>query len=118
MDKRSLILFFIIAFFASSCSNKDSVFPDYKYQSVYFAYQFPVRTITLGKSNTFVNTLDNDHKFEIYATTGGVYDNEHDVTVNFEVDSSLVSDLLFSNGNEIEVLPENYYHFESDKIVI
>src|SRR5699024_5409222 len=77
------------------------------------------RTITLGKSNTFINKLDNEHKFKIYATTGGVYNNEKDVTVHFEVDTSLVSDLLFStNGDKIKALPKNYYHLESDRIVI
>lgn len=119
MNTRKFILISMIAFLATSCSNSISVFPDYKYQSVYFAYQFPIRTITLGDALTFVNTLDNEHKFEIYATTGGVYDNKHDITIDFEVDTSLVSGLLFnSNGEEIKPLPKNYYHFESDNIII
>jgi hypothetical protein len=119
MNTRNFILLIILASIASSCSNKEAIFPDYSYQSVYFAYQFPIRTITLGESNTFVNTLDNQHKFEIYATTGGVYDNKHDVTVNFEVDTSLVSDMLFnSNGDEIKALPKDYYQFESEKFII
>lgn len=119
MNTNKFILLLIIVSITTSCSNKISVFPDYKYQSVYFAYQFPVRTITLGKSNTFINKLDNEHKFKIYATTGGVYDNKKDITVHFEVDTSLVSDLLFNaNGDEIKALPESYYHLESDKIII
>jgi hypothetical protein len=119
MNTRNFILLVVLASLAASCSNKSSIFPDYKYQSVYFSYQFPIRTITLGDAETFVNTLDNEHKFEIYVTTGGVYDNKHDVTVNFEVDTSLVSGLLFNtNGEKIRALPQDYYKLESDKFVI
>lgn len=55
----------------SSCTNQDTDFNNFDYQSVYFAYQFPVRTITLGE-DIFDTTLDNDYKCKIMATLGGV----------------------------------------------
>src|SRR5699024_6330615 len=103
----------------TSCQNEGWNFPDYKYQSVYFAYQYPVRTIVLGESK-FNNELDDNHQFEIMATTAGVYDNKTDVIVDFEVDESLVDGFLFNNAtaNQIQPMPEDYYKFMSDQIVI
>ncbi|MGE8299191.1 MAG: adhesin, partial [Sphingobacterium paramultivorum] len=58
----------------ASCKNNDWEFPDFEFQSVYFAYQTPVRTVTLGE-DIFDNSLDNQHKVKVMATTGGVYNN-------------------------------------------
>ncbi len=102
-----------------SC-NAEKEFPDYKYQTVYFAYQYPVRTITLGE-DTYVNTdLDNQHKFQIYAATGGVYYSKNDVSIAVNVDNSLLgSGLRFGSGkDEILPMPSNYYSLASNNIVI
>ncbi|WP_317048104.1 DUF5627 domain-containing protein [Pontibacter diazotrophicus] len=102
----------------SSCENKEWVFPDYEYQSTYFAYQYPVRTIVLGE-DIFDTSLDNEHKFKVMATTGGVYDNSKDVTIDVVVDNTLAEGLLFTEGGtEVLPLPSNYYTLASDKIVI
>lgn len=102
----------------SSCENREWVFPDYEYQSTYFAYQYPVRTIVLGE-DVFDTSLDNEHKFKIMATTGGVYDNNKDVTIDVVVDNALTEGLLFTQGgDEILPLPSNYYTLASNKIVI
>lgn len=117
--KKLLFLFTIILpMIFHSCSNQEIEFPDFDYQTVYFAYQYPVRTITLG--DDFVNTtMDNEHKFQIMATLGGVYSNKNNVTVNFVVDNSLCAGYHYlSNGNEIRVMPENYYQLASNTIVI
>lgn len=110
-----LALFFSILF--TSCENEEWEFPDFDYQTVYFAHQYPVRTITLGE-DIFDTTLDNEWKFQIYATTGGVYENEQDVIIDITVDNSLVEGLSFSNGGEILAMPSDYYTMASDNIVI
>lgn len=102
----------------SSCTNQDTDFNNFDYQSVYFAYQFPVRTITLGE-DIFDTTLDNDYKCKIMATLGGVNNNDKDVTIDVEVANSLTTGLLFRpGGSPIVPMPSNYYSLLSDKIVI
>lgn len=102
----------------TSCKNEDWEFPDFDYQTVYFAYQYPVRTITLG-DDIFDTSMDNEGKFRILATTGGVYSSPRDVLVNVAVDESLADELLFEvNGHEIEVLPSEYYQLAAQSLVI
>lgn len=118
MKKLFLISFVLIA--VLSACNKDWSFPDYKYTSVYFPYQSPVRTLVLGE-DIFDNTLDNQHKFLVMATMGGVYENEKDVALNLAVDPTLAAKLKFgtATGDSVYVLPSNYYTLPKDaKIVI
>lgn len=99
--------------------NSDLEFPDFDYQTVYFASQYPVRTIVLGEDMNFDNTLDNEHKIEIKATLGGTRYNENNVVIDFNVNESLLSNLYFSdNGPQIQPLPSNYYTLASDQITI
>lgn len=102
----------------SSCTNQDTEFNDFDYQSVYFAYQFPVRTITLGE-DVFDTSMDNEYKCRIIATLGGVNGNNKDVTIDVEVANPLTPGLLFRPGGDpIVAMPSNYYSLLSDKIVI
>ncbi len=118
MKNKVFIMFIIILVSLTSCSNGDSEFNDYEYQSVYFAYQYPVRTLTLGE-DIFDTSLDNEHKSRIMATLAGVYDNNKDVTIDFSVDNSLVSGFLFGSGeNPIVPMPDNYYNLASNQMVI
>ena len=116
--KKVILMLAIILVGLISC-NQEVVFPDFKYQTVYFAYQYPVRTITLG-DDAFVNTdLDNAKKCQIYAATGGVYVSKKNVSIKIEVDNTLLRNgLLFSAGNEILAMPREYYTLASDKISI
>ncbi|WP_114778491.1 DUF5627 domain-containing protein [Botryobacter ruber] len=116
--KKICFNFLALLAFLTSCENKEVVFPDYEYQSTYFAYQYPVRTLTLGED--IVDTsLDNQRRVKIMATTGGVYDNKKDVTVDFTVDNSLTQGILFDqNGTAVKAMPSNYYKLASNKIVI
>ncbi|TCO10696.1 DUF5627 domain-containing protein [Natronoflexus pectinivorans] len=122
--KRILFITLITAFIAglfTSCENADWEFPDFDYTAVYFAYQSPIRTITLGE-DVFDTTLDNEYKAQIMATMGGVYANNNDVVIQIQVDNSLVDGLAF-DGNEdplrdIVAMPENYYSLSSDRITI
>ncbi|GAA4300275.1 hypothetical protein GCM10023163_22230 [Aestuariibaculum suncheonense] len=102
----------------TSCENQEWEFDNFEYQSVYFAYQYPVRTLTLGE-DVFDTTLDNEYKSRILATLGGVYDNSKEVSIDFSVDNTLVSGLLFEQGGTlIEPMPENYYTLASNKMII
>ncbi|UAY57019.1 DUF5627 domain-containing protein [Arachidicoccus terrestris] len=114
-NRRLLIILAVILF--TSCHNKEQIFPDYEYQTVYFSYQHPVRTITLGED--IVNTdLDNAHRCMIYATLGGVYVNRKNVSVNFSVDNSLISGVTFKDGSAVKAMPSSYYTLGANTIVI
>lgn len=106
----------LVAF--TSCENDEWEFSDYEYQSVYFAYQSPVRTITLGE-DVYDTSLDNEYKCEIIAKMAGAYTNEKDIEIDIEVNNSLVDGYLFEEGgDEIEAMPDDYYDLDSDQIVI
>ena len=108
--KRLFLISFISIAVLSAC-NKDWKFPDYKYSSVYFAYQSPIRTLVLGE-DVFDNTLDNQHKFLIMATMGGVYENTKDITLTLALDNSLTQRLKFdpnNGGGDVVAMPGNYY---------
>lgn len=114
IDRIALIL--LVAF--SACKNQDWDFPDYDYQTVYFAYQYPVRTITLG-DDIFDTSLDNAHKCKIMATTGGVYDNEKNITIGIQVDNALCDGFVFqTTTQDIVPMPSNYYSLAANQIVI
>ncbi|WP_200978061.1 DUF5627 domain-containing protein [Echinicola sp. 20G] len=117
MKKIPYILIAIVLIF-SSCENEDWEFPDFDYQTVYFAYQFPVRTITMGE-DIFDTSLDNEGKFKLMVTTGGVYSSPNDVSVQIEVDESLAEGLLFEEGgDEIEILSSEYYQLNTETVII
>jgi hypothetical protein len=111
----------IISIAALTACNKDWEFPDYKYSTVYFAYQSPIRTLVLGE-DVFDNTLDNQHKFLIMATMGGVYENKKDITLTVALDNSLTQRLKFdpnNGGGDVVAMPSNYYTLPQDlKIII
>lgn len=104
----------------SACESGTNEFPDYDYQTVYFASQYPVRTLELGEDEFVDLTLDNRHTVSIKAAWGGGYTNRRDVVIDYVVDPSLCDGLYFAEGGvatgEIEVMPESYYQLQSDKI--
>ena len=56
-----------------SCKSGDKEFPGYEGGStVYFPYQYPVRTIVLGDDEYDVTQYDWNHKCQIKATFGGL----------------------------------------------
>ena len=91
---------------------------DFDYQTVYFAYQNPVRTITLGDDDVYPTDLDNEHKMNVYVTLGGVWKNKQDRHVKIAVDNSLVDGKTFTNGSPVVAMPENYYRLTSNEITI
>src|ERR1044071_2775874 len=101
--------------------NNDINHPDFDYQTVYFGTQFPIRTVELGEDLFIDNSLDNQRKVLINATTGGVRQNNKDILLSFSVDPSLCDRLFFptdKGGNKILPLPSNYYQLASNQIII
>jgi len=108
------------AFAFTSCNkNKNVSFPDYDYKTVYFASQFPVRTVVLGEDLIIDNSLDREGKVSIKATMGGVRGNGNEVVIDFDVDESLCNNLYFSaTGGKVIPLPSSYYTLASKNITI
>jgi hypothetical protein len=117
MNKSILMSLLLIAIL-TSC-NKEKIFPDFEYQTVYFAYQYPVRTVTFGE-DIFNTDLDNQKKVKIFATTGGVYFAKNDVNVKIAVDNSLLGNgMTFGPGGaDIIPMPTKYFSLASDNIII
>lgn len=113
----SIVCTGMLAVAMMACENQDIEFPDYDESSVYFAYQYPVRTIVLGE-DIFDTTLDNEGKCEIYATMGGVYSNKQKIDIQIQVDNGLCDNLFFDAGYTKPVLPmpASHYSLSSDKI--
>ena len=117
MKKIIFISLIILAGF-SSCKNQDWSFPDYNYTTVYFAYQYPVRTIELGDDNVVDNSLDNAHQCQIMGTFGGAYSSKSDITIGIKVDNSLCNGLSFVGGGAVVPMPSNYYTLSANQITI
>ncbi|CAM4363822.1 DUF5627 domain-containing protein [Zobellia roscoffensis] len=94
--------------FMASCSNTEPEFDDFETQSVYFPYQTPARTLVLGNYDQGINEGDNAHRFEITALMTGVYSNDEERKIHFEVDNSLLA-----NVANVQALPADYYTFET-----
>ena len=102
----------------ASCHNKEQVFPDYDGGiTTYFAYQYPVRTIVLGESETFDTSLDNEGKCIIYGTMGGAYKGK-DIVVDIEVDNTLTDNLFYDaeGKNPVKAMPAGYYSLSGNQL--
>ncbi|MBN2806415.1 MAG: DUF1735 domain-containing protein [Prolixibacteraceae bacterium] len=114
---------FIIAGLAltlfTACHNQPWDFPDHDYTTVYFPYQYPIRTLVLGE-DIIDNTLDNEHKFKVMATLGGVYENKENVTIDVVVDNSLCDQLIYGaeDSTAVLALPESYYTLPDNKQIV
>lgn len=121
MKKNRIVSMLSAAILASllvSCENRPIEFPDYDYSTVYFAYQYPVRTIVLGE-DIIDNTLDNEHKCMVFATMGGVYANKQLVDIDIEVADYLCNNLFFTRGGSpVLPMPSNYYSLSASRITL
>jgi hypothetical protein len=118
MKKIFIILILFTGLF--SCENMENDFPDFNYTTGYFPYQYPVRTLVLG-NDVFDNSNDNNHKFLISATMGGVYSNKEERLLNIELAPTLCNKILFAAGSTdtIRLMPQAYYTLSSSqKLVI
>ena len=96
-----------------SCKNGDMEFPDFEEgTTVYFPYQYPVRTIVLG-DDEYDTSLDKAHKCQIKATFGGSY-NGSNGSVTVAVDESLCNNLFYEDGvTPVKAMPSSYYQLST-----
>ena len=113
----SLLAVGVAAMAMVSCENQDTDFPDFDYQTGYFAYQTPIRTLVLGNDERTNNSIDNEHKVRIYAVAGGTR-NGIKATLGFVVDESLCNNLEFSDGTPVLPMPSDWYTIQGDQIPI
>ena len=116
---KKILVILVLITGLTACENQKISFPDYKYSSGFFPYQYPVRTLVLG-DYIYDNTNDNNHKFLISAALGGVRTNNLDRQFNIALDPTLCNRVLFTSSlDTIRLMPANYYSLSSsDKIII
>lgn len=109
--KRNILKLICGVVLASGLVSCESIYPTFDDfeggTTVYFPYQYPVRTIVLG-DDEYDTSLDLAHKCLIKATFGGSYDGSNG-SVQVAVDESLVDKLTFADGTPVKAMPANYY---------
>jgi len=109
-NMKRILIFFTAIYLLTSCENMDFDYKDYDFSAVYFPFQYPVRTLSLG-NDKIDNSLDKLHKFHIGVSIGGFYEeNNNDWTVDYSVDNALVENYLINNSSDtLKILPVSYY---------
>jgi hypothetical protein len=115
--KKILYLLSVIALIFG-CTNQDIEFPDFAYQTVYFPFQTPVRSLILGDEEIGDNSIDLEHAFSIGASMGGMYSNTKDRVLTVKLAPELASNITDATGTALKLLPTNYYNSTLDKITI
>ncbi|WP_291528793.1 DUF5627 domain-containing protein [Bacteroides sp. UBA939] len=117
MNKNKLIMkWMVLGALLAGCENADKEFDDFEYQTISFATQTPVRTITLGE-DVYPTELDNEYRMQIIATLGGIWDNRKERVAQIAIDNDLCRGAYFANGNPVLPMPENYYTYTSGNVV-
>jgi hypothetical protein len=115
---KKILYLFSIAALLFGCTNQDIEFPDFAFQSVYFPYQTPVRSLILGDETEGDNSIDLGHAFSIGASLGGMYENNKDRAIKVELAPELANNITDGSGNKLQLLPAQYYTATFDKIII
>lgn len=116
--KIKLVLVFALAFGLMACENQGNEFDDFGSTSVYFPFQTPVRTLILGDYDLGFNDNDNNGRFEIGVVMSGVYENNTDRRVFFELAPELIdATALGIDSVNVKVLPSSYYTIEQESPV-
>ena len=122
MDKKNISRFIFACLVGSAlsasltgCKNGDASFDDFEGgTTVYFPYQYPVRTIVLGDDD-YDTSLDKAHQCQIKATFGGSY-NGTNGSVTVAVDPTLVNNLTFEDGTPVKAMPDSYYSLSTTNL--
>lgn len=115
---KKYLLICVIAFSILACENELNEFPNFGSTSLYFPFQTPVRTLIQGKYDLGFNDNDNKGRFEIGVTMTGVYNNDIDRKVHFELAPDLIdASALGLDTVNVEVLPSSYYTIEQESPV-
>lgn len=117
--KIKLVIIFAFAFSLMACENQENEFDDFGSTSVYFPYQTPIRTLILGEYDLGFNDNDNNGRFEIGVVMSGVYENQTDRRVHFELAPELIDPtaLVGIDSVNVKVLPASYYTIEQQSPV-
>ena len=90
----------------------------------YFAYQNPIKTLILGNDYINDNSLEKEHKCQIWAAMGGPMVGQYGgqgTTVDIVVDETLCDNLWFADENAdattpVLPMPTSYYRLLDNKI--
>ena len=116
--KLKLILIVALVFCVIACENQENDFDDFGSTSVYFPFQTPVRTLIQGKYDLGFNENDNNGRFEIGVVMSGVYNNDIDRRVYFELAPELIdAAALGVDTVNVKILPASYYTIEQESPV-
>lgn len=111
--KVRLIIIFALALSIMACENQEIEVEDFGTTAVYFPFQTPVRTIIQGDYDLGFNDNDNNGKFEIGVRMSGVFTNETDRIVHYELAPDLIdAAALGVDTVNVKVLPSSYYTIE------
>lgn len=119
MKKKFKLIFTVaLVFSVIACENQENDFDDFGSTSVYFPFQTPVRTLIQGKYDLGFNENDNNGRFEIGVVMSGVYNNDLDRRVHFELAPDLIdaAELGVDTVN-VKILPPSYYTIEQESPV-
>ncbi len=103
----------IVFLLMTACDNAPIEFDDFGKTACYFPYQTPARTIILGKYDEGFNDNDNLRQFEIGVVMSGVYKNNEDRKVFFELDTALMTTIL-----NVKYMPITHYNIVTTSPVI
>lgn len=101
-----------------SCENQNVEFPDFAYQTVYFPFQTPLRSLMLGDEVIGDNSIDLEHAFSVGVSIGGMYENKKDRVISVELAPELAANIEDGSGNVLQLLPAQYYNATFDKVTI
>lgn len=119
MKKKFKLIFTVaLVFSVIACENQENDFDDFGSTSVYFPFQTPVRTLIQGKYDLGFNENDNNGRFEIGVVMSGVYNNDLDRRVHFELAPELIdAAALGVDTVNVKILPASYYTIEQESPV-
>ena len=107
---KKILIVLLTGILMFGCTNWDIEFDDFLYQSIYFPYQMPIRSIILGDEAVGDNTIDREHAFSIGLTVGGTYANNIDRQITIAYAPELADNIIdAATGDTLELLPESYY---------
>ncbi|WP_418262481.1 DUF5627 domain-containing protein [Flavobacterium faecale] len=117
--KIKIVLIIALVFSLVACENQDTEVADFGSTSVFFPYQFPVRTLVLGDYDLGFNDNDNNGRFEIGVLMSGVFENKSDRVVSFELAPELIDPAALGLSDvNVKILPAAYYKFLQQSPII
>lgn len=116
--KIKLIVIIALVFSLMACENEEIEQENFGSTSVFFPYQRPARTLVMGEYDLGFNENDNNGRFEIGVVMSGVYVNNKDRKVSFELAPDLIdANKLGVDSVNVQILPASYYTIEQQSPV-